>query len=292
MSMMRLMVGGGQHGGDGLQIAHLADQDHVRVLAQHVAQGLAEAVGVLADLALVDDGLAAGVEELYGILDGDDVGAALLVDLVDQSGLGCGLAVAGGAGDEHKALGAQHQVAHDLRDAEVLVVGYLVGDDAEGGGHAVALPVAVDAEAVLAGQGDGEVQLLLALEPGDLLVVEDVVDQPLGLLGRQGGGAGEVEIAVDPHGGGRAGGDEHVAGVLLDGEGEHLRHAELSVAVAVGYISAHRVPVSGAQCQTPEHSIIRGSGQSKSWRTRRAGALCVAGGPEADGLIPVPLQQH
>ena len=36
-------------------VAHLADQDHVRVLAQDAAQRAGERGGVLADLALVDD---------------------------------------------------------------------------------------------------------------------------------------------------------------------------------------------------------------------------------------------
>ena len=39
----------------GLGVAELADQDRVRILAEHAAERLAEALGVEADLALVDD---------------------------------------------------------------------------------------------------------------------------------------------------------------------------------------------------------------------------------------------
>ena len=64
---------GGQRCGDGLQVAHLADQDDVRVLAQHDPHGRAEGVGVESDLALVDGRQVVGVQVLDRILDGDDV---------------------------------------------------------------------------------------------------------------------------------------------------------------------------------------------------------------------------
>ncbi len=66
-------LGGEQRGLDRLVVAHLADQDDVGVLAQRRAQGGGEAAGVDVDLALVDDGLLVAVQELDGVLDGDDV---------------------------------------------------------------------------------------------------------------------------------------------------------------------------------------------------------------------------
>ena len=48
-------LGGGQRRAHGLLVAHLADQDHVRVLAQDAPQGALERRGVDPDLALVDD---------------------------------------------------------------------------------------------------------------------------------------------------------------------------------------------------------------------------------------------
>ena len=59
----------GQRGGDRLQVAHLADQDHVGVLAQGGLQGRGEAGGVGAQLALVDQALLVAMEELDGVLD-------------------------------------------------------------------------------------------------------------------------------------------------------------------------------------------------------------------------------
>ena len=57
----------------GLGVAELADQDHVRVLAQRAAQRLAERLGVEPDLALVDDAALVGMEDLDRVLDRDDV---------------------------------------------------------------------------------------------------------------------------------------------------------------------------------------------------------------------------
>ena len=58
---------------DRLEVAHLADQDHVRVLAQRGLQRVGEAGRVRAELALVDDALLVLVEELDRVLDRHDV---------------------------------------------------------------------------------------------------------------------------------------------------------------------------------------------------------------------------
>ena len=66
-------LGRGERQADGLQVAHFAHQDHVRVLAQRRAQGFGEAQRVAMHLALVDQALLGFVHELDRILDGDDV---------------------------------------------------------------------------------------------------------------------------------------------------------------------------------------------------------------------------
>ena len=68
---------GGRNGrGDGFKVAHLADEYHVRVLAQNVPQRGGEAARIGPDLALVDDRALVLVEELYRVFDGDYVHAA------------------------------------------------------------------------------------------------------------------------------------------------------------------------------------------------------------------------
>src|SRR4029078_8654828 len=62
-----------QSGFNGLQIAHLADEDNVRVFAQDGAEGLGEAFGIRVNFALVAQTILVRVHELDRIFDGDDV---------------------------------------------------------------------------------------------------------------------------------------------------------------------------------------------------------------------------
>ena len=66
-------LGRGQRGRDRLEVAHLADEDHVGVLTQRGAKSLGEGRRVGADLALVDDARAVPVQELDRVLDREDV---------------------------------------------------------------------------------------------------------------------------------------------------------------------------------------------------------------------------
>ena len=76
--------GGGQGEGDGFRVAHLTDQNHVWVFAQGGTQGVGKAVGVLMQLALVDERLFALVDELNRVFDGQNVCRLGFVDVVDH----------------------------------------------------------------------------------------------------------------------------------------------------------------------------------------------------------------
>ena len=73
--------------GDGhrLEVAQLADEDDVGILAQRGAQRVLERVGVRVHLALVDQALLVLVHELDRILDRDDVILARPVDVSRSS---------------------------------------------------------------------------------------------------------------------------------------------------------------------------------------------------------------
>jgi hypothetical protein len=105
----------GQGGGDRLEVAHLADQDHVGVLAQRGLQAEREALGVRAQLALVHDAVLMTVEELDRVLDGHDVLVPLLVDHVEHRGERRGLARARGTGHEHEAARLLRELAEHRR---------------------------------------------------------------------------------------------------------------------------------------------------------------------------------
>ncbi len=140
-------LGGGQRDRDRLEVAHLADEDDVRVLPQHVLEGLREGVRVLADLALVDEARLVPVQELDGVLDGHDVVAPGPVGQVDERGEGRRLARAGRPGHEDHPARQAGEVAHRRRDPEVLQTLDLVRDQPERRADRLPLPVDVDPEA-------------------------------------------------------------------------------------------------------------------------------------------------
>ena len=84
--------GGGEGDADGVEVAHFGDDDDVGVLAQRLAQGAGKAVGVAADLALFDEAGAVLIDELDGVLEGDDHAAAGVRDALDHRGEGGGFA--------------------------------------------------------------------------------------------------------------------------------------------------------------------------------------------------------
>src|SRR5690606_41427303 len=76
----------GQREADRLEVAHLADEDDVGVLAQRRAQRLAEAERIAMHLALVHERALALVHELDRVLDRDDVIGLVVVDVVYHGG--------------------------------------------------------------------------------------------------------------------------------------------------------------------------------------------------------------
>src|SRR5437764_1133075 len=95
--------GGEQSGRNGFEVAHFADENHVRVLTKSGAQGGGEVGGVDFDFALIDEAFFIAVQELDGVFDGDDVVGARGVDAVDDACESSGLTGTGGSGDEHEA---------------------------------------------------------------------------------------------------------------------------------------------------------------------------------------------
>ena len=107
-------LGGGQRDLDRLAIAHLADEDHLRRLAQRGAQGEGEGRRVAVQLALMDGRLLVSVQELDRILDGEDVIGPGLVDQIDDRRERRRLARSGRPGDEHDAVLQRRDVGQRL----------------------------------------------------------------------------------------------------------------------------------------------------------------------------------
>ena len=106
----------------GLGVAELADQDHVRVLAQRAPERLHEVGGVETDLALVDDARVVAVQNLDRVFDRDDVLLSRPVDVIDDRGERRRLSRAGRAGDEHEPAVLFGQAANAGRQSEHLEV--------------------------------------------------------------------------------------------------------------------------------------------------------------------------
>ena len=216
-------LGCGERGRDRLEVAHLADEDHVGVLAQRGAKPLGERRRVLADLALVDDARAVVVQELDRVLDREDVLVPRVVDVVEQRGERRRLAGAGRPGDEHEAPRLVGELVQAGRKAELLESLDLVRDEPEGGADGRALKVGVDAEAREAGNRMGEVDLPARLEGLLLLGREDPVHERPDLVRRQLLVVGQpLEAALDADHRRRAGRQVEVGRVVLDHDGEQV----------------------------------------------------------------------
>jgi len=206
-------LGGADRHLDRLEVAQLADDDDVGILAQGAFERGGEGLGVGADLALGDVAADGGLHDLDGVLDRDDVVLAFLVQLGDERGEGGGLARADRAGDEDEAVVVGEQFADRLEvaQAEVVELGDRGRDHAVGAGGAVFVKHQIHPVAVGGVEGQGEVQVLAVEEQLALMGGEEGGIEAQGLLGAQGlvvdafdgalfadegaGSGGEVEVA-------------------------------------------------------------------------------------------------
>ncbi len=214
--------GAGERQADRLQIAHLAHQDHVRVLAQRAAQRVRERQGVRADLALVDQALLRLVHELDRVLDGEDVAVLVLVDLVHHRRQRGRFARAGRPGDQHDAARLVGDLGEDLWRLQVLERQDLRRNRAHHRRGAALLHERVDAEACQVRHREREVALEVFLVELALPVAHDVVDHRVHflVLHRRHVDAPHVAMHADHRRQPR--GQMQVRCLVLDHEGEQL----------------------------------------------------------------------
>ena len=171
-----------------LPVAHLAHQHHVGVLADRVLHADPEVLHVHADLALVDQTLVVGEGELDRVLQGEDVLAVAVVDVVEHRGDGGALARAGDARQKDHPLGELAQPGQHGREKEVLEVGDDVVHPPRDQPHLAQLLQDVHAEPPALAfqlQRMGEVHAAVFVEDPlpPLLQLEHREDQPHHLLG-------------------------------------------------------------------------------------------------------------
>ena len=150
----------------GLCVAELADQDHVRVLAQRPPKGLAERGRVDPHLALVDDALPVVVQELDRVLDRDDVALARVVNVTDDRREGRRLAGAGRARAEDESALRFRKLRDSVRQPELDERRDDTGDQAEGERDRSTLAKAVHSETWEARRRVRDVELARLVERG------------------------------------------------------------------------------------------------------------------------------
>ena len=141
-------LGRGQRGRDRLEVAHLADEDHVGVLAQRGAERRSAN-----DVA--SEPISRWLTMHRRCQCRNSIGSSIVrmcservvVDAVDQRRERRRLAGAGRAGDEHEAARLVAQLVEPLGHPQLLERADPGGDQAERGAHGRALEVGVDAEA-------------------------------------------------------------------------------------------------------------------------------------------------
>ncbi len=153
-------LGGEQPGFDRLEVAHLADEDDVGILAQRAAERLREGARVHRHLALVDDRAMVAVEELDRVLDRHDVQqrVRLMWSIIAASVVLLPLPVVPVTSTRPRS--SSRDLVQHRRQAELLDGPDAHRDDAEHEADGAALLEDVAAEAAKAGDAVREIDFL------------------------------------------------------------------------------------------------------------------------------------
>ena len=189
--------GGLERGVDSFEIAHLADHDHVGILAERGAQGVGERGGIGPDFALRDDAAVVGEHELDRILDGHDLALALTVDLVEHRHQGRRFTHARRSRHEDEAAANLSDVAEDRRKIQIREGLDLQRDHPQHDVEITPLARNVDSESTLARQLEGEVAFVEIEFLAEGVVLDQDADDLFGVLRRQNLVAKLDELAVE-----------------------------------------------------------------------------------------------
>ena len=161
----------------GLQIAHLADQHHVGILAESMAQRSGERQRVLADLALADHGLTRLVYELDGVFDGQDMTRPRGVHMVEHGGQRGALARPGRTGHQHQPLVQPRQVFARVGQVDFVHRGNALGQETHGHANALLLDEQVQAQTAQPFDPTRAIEFVRLVESGALVVAQHGLDK-------------------------------------------------------------------------------------------------------------------
>ena len=106
--------------GKGFLIPDFADQNHIGVFPQGRPQGVVESEGVQPHFPVPDEGLAALVHELDGILDREDVACLVAVDPIDHGRQGCAFAGPCRSGHQDQSLRTGREALQHAGEIQLL----------------------------------------------------------------------------------------------------------------------------------------------------------------------------
>ena len=195
------------------------------------------------DFTLVDQAFLALVDKFDRILNGQDVGVIVGVDVIDHRRQRRRLARSGRAGHQNQPTRVAGDFLEEFGAAQILQRQDLGGNGPEHRRRAPVLIEGVDAEAGDAWQFEREVALQEFLVIAALLVVHDVVDQRVYFLGVQRRHVDAADVAIDADHRRQAGAEMQVRGFVLEREGQEFGDIHAAMRGRL---------VRGGGCQYPE----------------------------------------
>ena len=208
-------LGDRQGRGDGFEVAHLADEYHIRVLPECILECAGERRRVGMHLALVDQAVLVPRQGFDRIFHRQDVVMPFPIDLVHDGRQRGGLAGAGGSGHQHESARQFAETLDRCGQAQLLEGLDLERDLPDGGRYVAALGENVGPEAREILHAKGEVELAFLFEAFALLLVHDRVGQFFGLLRVERIQRQRFELAVHTQPRGRSDGDVEVGRVAF-----------------------------------------------------------------------------
>jgi len=209
-------LGDGDRGRDGFEVPHLADQEHVRRLAEGRPQRVGKGGDIGTDLALLDNTSLVPVHILDRILDRDHVAGTGRHDVIHHRGQRGGLAGSGRTRHQDQALAETRQPANHGGHAELVKVRDLIRNQAQGQADRASLLEGVDSKSRVAFPVEGEIEVAPRLETGPALRREHLLRHPFDLVGAERVRADRHEGAVLAHGRRGACREDQVGRALLE----------------------------------------------------------------------------
>ena len=297
-------LGGVDRRFEGFHVPQLTDEDDVGILADRVLHPDLEVLDVGADLPLVDQALVFGEHELDRILEGEDVLAVGLVDVIEHRSDRRALAGAGDAREQHHPLVEDAHPLEARREEEPLEVGNLVVDAPRDHPQRALLVEEIDAKPpayVVDDAGVGEVGTAVDVEDLLLPIVEHREAEPLHRLVVELVVLERLERALDPHEGGLADLQMEIASLQphqrleqpVDLETVLLLHPADGGdrgGLRGGFDRGHGMPVEGVRGKRGNFPVTANRPPTGTGRGTSAGGRTPSGGGRSDRDPPTDEQ--